>query len=137
MSNPIGKSTYQAPDDNQNRAWWQDHPMTYDWEATLSVERGSRAWYDEIDRRFFESAYYAQAAGAPPFAKFMPEEDVRGKRVLEIGCGMGTHAELLTRRGALLTAVDQTPFAVEATTRRLAMKDLPHDVRQIDAEVMP
>src|SRR5206468_5371569 len=116
MSTPVGKSAYQAADENQNRAWWQEHPMTYDWEATLSVERGSLAWYDEIDRRFFYSAYYAQPAGAPPFDWFMPEAEIRGKRVLEIGCGMGSHAELLTRRGASLTAVDQTAFAVEATT---------------------
>ena len=136
MSIPVGKSAYEAADENQNRAWWQEHPMTYDWEATLSVERGSLAWYDEIDRRFFKSAYYAQPDGAPPFDWFIPEKSVRGKRVLEIGCGMGSHAELLTRRGAILTAVDQTPFAVEATTRRLAMKGLPHDVRQMDVEKM-
>ena len=49
---------------------------------------------------------------------------------------MGSHAELLTRRRAILTAVDQTLFAVEATTRRLAMKGLPHDVRQMDVEKM-
>jgi SAM-dependent methyltransferase len=67
----------------------------------------------------------------------MPEESVRGKRVLEIGCGMGAHAELLTRRGARLTAIDRTPFAVGATTRRLEMKGLPHDVRLIDAEILP
>jgi SAM-dependent methyltransferase len=137
MSIATGKSTYPVTDDSPNKSWWQDNPMTYDWEKTLSIERFSLPWYDEIDRRFFESAYFAQPHGAPPFAAFMSEESVRGKRVLEIGCGMGTHAELLTKRGALLTAVDQTPFAVEATTRRLAMRGLRHDVHQMDAEVLP
>jgi SAM-dependent methyltransferase len=137
MTIPTDKSSYRTAKDQPDREWWQDNPMTYDWEETLSVERFSSAWYDEIDRRFFESAYYAQPDGAPPFAGFMPEESVCGKRVLEIGCGMGTHAELLTRRGAQLTAIDRTTFAVEATTRRLEMKGLPHDVRLVDAEVLP
>lgn len=137
MSTPTHKSAYGTTADQPDREWWQDNPMTYDWEGTLSVERFSSAWYDEIDRRFFEAAYFAQPEGAPPFAAFIPEESVRGKRVLEIGCGMGSHAELLTRRGAQLTAIDRTAFAVEATTRRLEMKGLPHDVRLVDAEVMP
>jgi SAM-dependent methyltransferase len=136
MSAPTGKFEYRASDVNPNRAWWQNHPMTYDWEGTLAFKRFSSEWYNEIDRRFFESAYYAQSGGAPPFARFMPESEIHGKRILEIGCGAGTHAELLTRRGATLTAIDQTVFAVEATTRRLTMKDLPCDVRQMDAEVM-
>jgi len=137
MTTPTGKSSFQVDDENLNRAWWQNNPMTYDWEKTLAYEKGSIPWYDEIDRRFFESAYYAQSKGEPPFSRFIPEAAIRGKRMLEIGCGMGSHAELLTRRGALLTAVDQTPFAVEATTRRLKLKNLPVDVRQVDAEAMP
>ena len=63
--------------------------MTYDWEKTLQIEPYSREWYDEIDRRFFESAYYAQDKGHAPFSRFMPESAIRGMRVLEIGCGMG------------------------------------------------
>jgi 2-polyprenyl-3-methyl-5-hydroxy-6-metoxy-1,4-benzoquinol methylase len=137
MRTSIGKSNYMGEIDNQNHAWWQENPMTYDWERTISVEKFSAAWYDEIDLRFFRSAYYAQRDGSPPFSAFIPEDALRGKRVLEIGCGMGTHAELLTRRGARLTAIDQTAFAVEATTRRLKMKGLAHDVRQVDAEILP
>jgi 2-polyprenyl-3-methyl-5-hydroxy-6-metoxy-1,4-benzoquinol methylase len=95
--------------------------MVYDWEKTLRLERFSPDWYEEIDRRFFEAAYFAQAKGAPPFSRFMPEESVRGKRVLEIGCGMGAHAELLTRRGARLTAIDRTPFAVGATASPITL----------------
>ena len=111
--------------------------MTYDWEKTLQIEPFSRKWYDEIDRRFFESAYYAQDKGQAPFSRFMPESAIRGRRVLEIGCGMGSHAELLTRRGANLTAIDQTRFAVRATMERTKIRGLPIDVRELDAEWLP
>lgn len=108
--------------------------MTYDWERSLEAPAFSPQWYGEIDRRFFRSAYYAQRSQEPPFSRFLRGEDVRGKRVLEIGCGMGTHAELLTRLGARLTAIDQTEVAVRATTNRLNLHGLPADVRQMDAE---
>jgi SAM-dependent methyltransferase len=136
MPEPVGKST-PVGRDNPNRDWWESHPMTYDWEKTLRIEPYSQEWYDEIDRRFFESAYYAQDKGHAPFSRFIPESAIRGMRVLEIGCGMGSHAELLTRRGANLTAIDQTSFAVRATMERMKIRRLPIDVRELDAERLP
>jgi len=108
--------------------------MTYDWEQTLQISPGSMEWYDEIDRRFLESAYYAIGPNGRPFGRFLDPDSVRGKQVLEIGCGMGTHAELLVRNGACLTAIDQTTFAVESTRRRLALRRLEARVLQEDAE---
>lgn len=45
--------------------------------------------------------------------------DVRGLRVLEIGCGLGAFAELLAERGASLVAADFSPAAVEQAAERL------------------
>jgi SAM-dependent methyltransferase len=50
---------------------------------------------------------------------------------------MGSHAELLNRRGAKLTAIDQTGFAVRATTERMRISGLPIDIRELDAEQLP
>lgn len=116
-----------------NRAWWESNPMTYDWEKTLQIEPGTLKWYDEIDRRFLDSAYYAGQHGQP-FGRFLKPDLVRGKQVLEIGCGMGTHAEMLLRNGASLTAIDQTALAVQSTRRRLELKQLDARVLQQDAE---
>lgn len=137
LMKPIGKSDFLTCHENPNRDWWEANPMTYDWEKSLAIERFAEPWFDEIDRRFFQSAYYAQSKGAATFSRFIPESEIRGMRTLEIGCGMGSHAELLTRRGAHLTAIDQTDFAVDSTRRRLELRRLPHDVRRIDAEVLP
>lgn len=57
-----------------------------------------------------------------------------GKRVLEIGCGMGFHSEMLTRAGAALTSIDLSPTSVRATKTRLELKNLKADVREMDAE---
>lgn len=111
--------------------------MTYDWERTLGLEPGTREWYEEIDRRFLDSAYYAKGEVGAPFGRFLKREHVAGKSVLEVGCGMGTHAEMLACAGARLAAVDITHRAVEATRRRFELFGLSGRIERADAERLP
>lgn len=119
-----------------NRAWWTSHTMSYDWRDKSKHERYSRAWFDDIDARFLHGARLYTTADAP-FANLMPLEQLAGKRVLEIGCGMGFHSELLARAGAKLTSLDLSPVSVEATRRRFELKGLTADIREGDAESLP
>ena len=130
----VSKAVNWLDSQQGNREWWESNPMTYDWEKTLQISPGTLEWYGEIDRRFFDSAFYARGKNGEPFGRFFTPASVRGKQVLEIGCGMGTHAEMLIRNGAHLTAVDQTTFAVESAARRLTLKQLDAQVSQQDAE---
>jgi 2-polyprenyl-3-methyl-5-hydroxy-6-metoxy-1,4-benzoquinol methylase len=116
-----------------NTAWWTANTMSYDWKDKVSKERFSPAWFDEIDRRFIHGARLF-AHGAQPFDQIIPFADLAGKRVLEIGCGMGLHTELMTRAGASVTAVDISPTSIEATSRRLKLKGLEASVYLADAE---
>ena len=129
-----GRAVVSLDPQQVNREWWESNPMTYDWEKTLQIDPGTLKWYDEIDRRFLDSAYYAAGQNDQPFGRFLKPDLVSGKQVLEIGCGMGTHAEMLVRNGARLTAIDQTTLAVESTRRRLELKQLDALVLQQDAE---
>jgi SAM-dependent methyltransferase len=129
---PVSNESGPAP--NPNLQWWESNPMTYDWERTLNIKPRTSEWFDEIDRRFLESAYYAKTETGNPFGRYLSPELVNGKSVLEIGCGMGTHAEMLIRNGARLVAVDQTPFAIESVRRRLSLKQLDAAVMRQDAE---
>jgi SAM-dependent methyltransferase len=125
----------EAQEANQN--WWEQNPMIYDWERTLRLVPGSQQWFDEIDRRFLSSAYFAKGSDGLPFGRFLSPEVVRGKRVLEVGCGMGTHAALLARAGANLTAIDLTEQAVRMTRRRFEIFKLPGRIERVDAENLP
>lgn len=130
------KRAREAPDDSAqsgNRAWWTAHTMSYDWRAPVAVERFSQDWFDEIDRRFLHAS---RLFGDPadPFGPLMGLADLSGKRVLEIGCGMGLHAEMLTRAGARLVAVDLSETSIAATRARFSLKRLDADIRLADAE---
>ncbi|HXP20115.1 MAG TPA: methyltransferase domain-containing protein [Streptosporangiaceae bacterium] len=131
------RSRAQAPDDVQcgNRSWWSEYPLSYDWHGEISLERGTREWFDEIDRRFV-GASRPYLTAQRPFDRIMPD-DLQGQQVLEIGCGMGLHSLELARRGARVHAVDLTDAAVEATAARMTEFGMEAEVRCADAESLP
>jgi SAM-dependent methyltransferase len=67
----------------------------------------------------------------PAFARFA---ESTGKRVLEIGVGLGADHQQFAAAGAELHGIDLTERAVEHTRRRLAAFDLTSDIRLGDAE---
>jgi ubiquinone/menaquinone biosynthesis C-methylase UbiE len=126
-----------SPDQSKNWEWWEQNPMTYDWEKTLHLPAGSREWFEEVDRRFLTSSYFAEDMQGRPFGRFLSTDFVAGKEVLEVGCGMGTHAALLARAGARLTAIDLTEVAVLTTRRRFEVFGLQGRIERADAEQLP
>jgi 2-polyprenyl-3-methyl-5-hydroxy-6-metoxy-1,4-benzoquinol methylase len=118
-----------------NKTWWTDNTMSYDWKDKIVRPEFSGEWFDEVDRRFIESARHF-AHSDRPFGAIIPFEQIAGKRVLEVGCGMGLHTELMARAGAEVTAIDISPKSVAATKARLALKGIAADVRELDAETL-
>ena len=129
-SGDIGLSSVQ----DGNRRWWTDNTMSYDWHEKVGHEPYSAAWFEEIDRRFVYGARLF-AHDKRPFDRIIPFERIKGQRVLEIGCGMGLHSELLAGAGADLTSIDVSETSIHATKARLQLKGLTADVRQMDAEI--
>lgn len=109
--------------------------MTYDWTPTKQLAPLSEEWFADADRRFV-SGSYPYLSHEQDFDRIMPER-LNGMRVLEVGCGLGLHTQELIRRGANVTAVDLTEFAVKATTTRLERLGLTATVQVADAEMLP
>jgi ubiquinone/menaquinone biosynthesis C-methylase UbiE len=126
-----------APLQQFNRRWWEENPMTYDWARTLRLEVGSPEFYRAIDERFFRSS---QTFGHPaypnqtPFSEVIDYDLLRGRRVLEIGCGAGGQAAVFARQGVRIAAIDITDQAVHLTRRRFDLEGLPGLVMRGDAE---
>ena len=118
---------------NANRTWWESHPMRYDWKRPLPGESGESAWYQEIDRRLFDATVLPPSSR--PFESLLPREMLAGKTVLEVGVGMGAHAQILAEGALRFVGVDLSRAAVSATARRMQMIGASQvAVLQMDAE---
>ncbi len=110
--------------------------MRYDWHKDLEQSSGSKAYFQEIDRRFHSSARKFMPWRDIPFDTVIPFADLHDKDVLEIGVGQGTHAQLLAARARFFAGIDLTDTAVRMTAKRLELFDVRGSVLQMDAEGM-
>ncbi|HTP13772.1 MAG TPA: methyltransferase domain-containing protein [Bacteroidota bacterium] len=110
----------------QVRAYWNAHPCGTQFTHLIP---GSREFYEEVERYRYE---------AQPFMRRVMEFDgFRGKKLLEIGCGLGTDLLQFARGGALVTGVDLTPASIELVKKRFALYELPVRAQVADAEHLP
>ncbi len=139
-----------ADNDNKKEAirdWWAQHPMTYGDEhgsstyraetgAKVALSLGDRAFFEQVDKVFY-SWNTPLHTSEGYFGKIFDYKHYVGKQVLEVGCGMGTMAMNWAQHGAIVTAVDLNPVAVEQTRQRFELLNLTGDIRQADGEALP
>ena len=119
-----------------NKMWWETTPMRYDWRESLAAPVGTKAYFEEIDSRFLTSVYKYMPWNNVAFEALIPFRELRDKDVLEIGTGLGTHAQLLSPYCKSFTGIDLTEAASALTAQRLQLFGLPGRVSQMDAENM-
>ena len=88
--------------------YWDDRPCNIR-HSTAPV--GSREYFDQVEwRKYFVEPHI------PRFAEFARWQ---GKRVLEVGCGIGTDTVNFARAGASVTAVDLSSASLDLARKRV------------------
>lgn len=96
---------------------------------------GTKAYFDEVEaRKYFVEPHI------PRFAEF---ESWNGKKVLEIGCGIGTDTMNFARHGAKVTAIDLSEESLNIARQRAEVYGLEHRIAfyqgnsELLAEIVP
>ncbi len=107
------------------RAYWNDR--IHDLEMT-DHEPGTREFFRDLDEYRFEKLDYL-----PRLVDF---SSYGGKKVLEVGCGIGVDLARFARGGADVTGIDFSRTAVELAKKYLEIEDLRGTLLEMDGERM-
>ena len=110
------------------RDYWNRHTLGMQYVTDRSLEVGSREFFEHI--RPWMNPYKF------PWIMDRIEREariLRGKHLLEIGCGMGYDCLEFLKRGVRLTAVDLTPRAVELTKRHFEVEGVQAEDVRVDS----
>lgn len=108
---------------DQVAAYWNRRPCNI---RHSRKEVGSRAYFDDVEeRKYFVEPHI------PGFALF---DRWAGKRVLEVGCGMGTDAINFARAGADYSAIDLSDVSLELARKRFEVFGLKGHLQPYNAE---
>jgi SAM-dependent methyltransferase len=107
------------------RAYWNEH--IHDLEIA-SHPAGSPGFFTELeDYRFDKLRYLPERVDFAGYA---------GKRLLEVGCGLGTDLVRFARGGAIVTGIDLAPNAIDLAARNLSQQKLKATLKVMDGERM-
>ena len=95
--------------------------------STLKNKKGTRAFFEEVIK-------YRYEAYAPWLRKIISKEDVNGKKLLEVGCGMGADLLEFAKKGAICTGIDLTPNHVALAKKLFKTYGFSAKITKGDAE---
>jgi len=103
--------------------YWNKQPCNI---KHSSYEVGTRVYFEEVEKR----KYFVESH-IPTFAEF---EKWKGKKVLEIGCGIGTDAVNFAKHGADYTGIELSNVSLELTKKRFDVFGLTGAFFNMDAQ---
>src|SRR3989454_5803089 len=101
------RELFQCVPIEQVQSFWNQRPCNI---RHSPKPIGTREYFDDVERR----KYFVEPH-IPAFAEF---DRWAGKRVLEIGCGIGTTTISFARAGARVTAIDLSSESASLTRKR-------------------
>lgn len=112
---------------DETRKYWEGSPIC-DYE--ISEEKFSKSYYERIDEINLKDNNIFNL-------HLFHFESVKGKRVLDVGCGAGFLVRMYARNGARIFGIDFTDISVRRSSRSLKVYGLPGHIMQANAEELP
>ena len=96
-----------------------------------------RDWDTNDHRRIFEEGEKWRYSKQSRISKYADFNSSHGKKVLEIGCGIGTDGIQFARSGAIYTGVDLTDAAIQISKERFSLFGQQGEFIKLNAETLP
>jgi SAM-dependent methyltransferase len=108
------------------RAYWNDHIHDL---AISPHPPGSPGFFADLDEYHFDKLHH--------LLRLVPFDTLRGKRVLDVGCGTGVDLVRFAQGGARVTGVDIADGAITLARQNVAQRRLRAELLVADGERLP
>jgi len=108
------------------REYWDTH--IHDLEISTHAP-GTAGFFADLDEYHFDKLHH--------LLRLVPFDGMRGRRVLDVGCGAGVDLMRFAKGGAIATGVDISPSAIALARKHAAFRQLDVDLQVADAERLP
>jgi 2-polyprenyl-3-methyl-5-hydroxy-6-metoxy-1,4-benzoquinol methylase len=105
------------------KKFWNDRPCNI---RHSKKEVGTIEYFEEVERRRYTVE--------PHILEFANFKDCNNKKILEIGCGIGTDTIMFAKNGGKVTAIDISEKSVEITKKRFEVYGKEADIIAGNAE---
>lgn len=105
------------------REFWNNH--VHDWQVARS-EAGTAEFFAEIEAYRFDKLHYL-----PRLVDF---DGYRGKRLLDVGCGVANDLSRFAAGGASVVGIDLAEHSIELARRNFRQRGLEGEFRVMDGE---
>jgi 2-polyprenyl-3-methyl-5-hydroxy-6-metoxy-1,4-benzoquinol methylase len=125
MSEPHAATGASASMLDAVRTYWDAH--VHDWKIARSPP-GSREFFEETEAYRFEKLHY--------LPRVVDYAGYAGKRLLDVGCGLGNDLARFAKGGAHVTGVDLAPKAVELARNNFLQRGLTGHFELMNGEAL-
>lgn len=89
---------------------------------------GTKGFFDDLDAYRFEKLDY--------LPKVVDFTAYKGKKFLEVGCGIGTDLVRFAKCGAKVTGIDLAPVSIELATQNFSLNNVVGELRVMDGQAL-
>jgi ubiquinone/menaquinone biosynthesis C-methylase UbiE len=123
------------------RNWWNAHPYSYGLgsddnyiDVGLPKNESIENTIQKYEAKYKKHLSESMDTQNRPAGKYIPYDSIKGKKVLDVACGMGWASINLAKNLSDVEAIDLTPNSVEFTKKYAAHSGLKINVQEMSAE---